>query len=90
MSKLSIKVQVAGRGYPLSVKLEEEEHVRKAASSINESFDKLKAAYPLADVQDLITMAALEVTTRTLNSAGMADREELKAELATIEMLIGQ
>ena len=88
MSQLSIKVQIAGREYPLNVKPEEEEHVRKAASSINESFTKLKATYPLTDAQDLISMAALEVSTRLLNSSGMADREELEKELATIEMLI--
>jgi cell division protein ZapA len=90
MSELSIKVEIAGRSYPLSVQREEEETVRKAAALINDSVGKLKAAYPMTDIQDLLSMAALEVATRSMNSAGMADRKELEGELDELERLLGQ
>lgn len=90
MSELSIKVEIAGRSYPLSVKPEEEENVRKAASALNDSLTKLKGAYPMTDIQDLLSMAALEVVTRAMNSAGMADRAEIEAELTEVEKLLGQ
>ena len=80
MSQLSINVEIAGRNYPLNVKPEEEENVRLAAKQINESVERLKANYPMTDMRDLLSMAALQVCTRVLNSAGMADRSEIEAE----------
>ena len=41
----------------------------RAVEEINESIARLKANYPLTDKQDLLAMAALEVTVRALNSA---------------------
>lgn len=90
MSQIAIKVDIAGRTYPLNVKPEEEANVRKAAEMINESYFKLKDAYPMTDLRDLLSMASLEVATRALNAAGMADRKSIEAEISTIEMLIGQ
>nr|MDQ3099945.1 cell division protein ZapA [Bacteroidota bacterium] len=54
--------------------------VRKVVEEINESIARLKAAYPHTDKQDLLAMAALEVTTRALNST--ATRQEAQAEEA--------
>ena len=90
MADLSIKVDIAGRTYPLSVKKDEEENVRKAAGEINESLKKLKSSYPMTDMQDLLSMASLEVVTRYMNSAGMTDRKEIELELNELEKLLGQ
>ena len=54
--------------------------MRKVVAEINESIARLKAAYPLTDKQDQLAMAALEVTTRALNST--ATRQEAEAEEA--------
>lgn len=69
MEERSIRIELAGRAYPLTIHQEEEENIRAAAREINESINRLKASYPLTDKQDLLAMAALEVTTRALNSA---------------------
>lgn len=68
MDERSIRIELAGRAYPLTIRPEEEENIRKAAQEINESITRLKASYPLTDKQDLLAMAALEVTTRALNT----------------------
>ena len=58
--KLSIKVNVADRYYPLKVERESEERIRKAARMINEKVLQYKQKYTDKDVQDFLAMAALQ------------------------------
>lgn len=67
MDEISIRIELAGRVYPLTVNPTEEARIRQAVSEINESIARLKSQYPMTDKQDLLGMAALEVTTRALN-----------------------
>ena len=57
--KLSIRVNVADRYYPLKVERENEEKIRKAARMINEKVLQYKQRYTDKDVQDFLAMAAL-------------------------------
>jgi cell division protein ZapA len=68
MDERSIRIELAGRAYPLTIHPDEEANIRAAAQEINESIARLKKSYPLTDKQDLLAMAALEVTTRALNA----------------------
>lgn len=63
-SKLSIKVKIADREYPLSVSIDEEEAVRKAAKLINDNIAKLESNYSVRDKQDLLAMTALQYATQ--------------------------
>ena len=58
--KLSIRVNVADRYYPLKVELEDEEKIRRAARLINEKVLQYKQRYTDKDVQDFLAMAALQ------------------------------
>jgi len=58
--KLSIKVNVADRYYPLKVERENDERIRKAARMINEKVLQYKQRYTDKDVQDFLAMAALQ------------------------------
>ncbi len=58
--KLSIRVNVADRYYPLKVERENEEKIRKAARMINEKVLQYKQRYTGKDVQDFLAMAALQ------------------------------
>jgi cell division protein ZapA (FtsZ GTPase activity inhibitor) len=62
MSELSIKVAIANRVYPLSVLIEEEEEVRKAAAYINERIKVLESSFAVKDKIDLFAMLVLELT----------------------------
>lgn len=66
MEDLSIKIQVANRTYPLTVKPEQEEVMRKAARLLNERMKIYEANYSVKDQQDLLAMCALEFTAKTL------------------------
>lgn len=69
MSKLSLKVVVAGRTYPLTVNPGEEAKVTKAAEEINRAIKLLQDNYAVKDMQDLLAMTALQLSTR--GSQGM-------------------
>jgi cell division protein ZapA len=58
--KLSIRVNVADRYYPLKVERDNEEKIRKAARMINEKVLQYKQRYADKDVQDFLAMAALQ------------------------------
>jgi len=58
--KLSIRVNIADRYYPLKVERENEEKIRKAARMINEKVLQYKQKYTDKDVQDFLAMAALQ------------------------------
>ena len=65
MSKLSIKVIVAGRTYPLTVSEGEEAKVLKSAEDINKAIKLLQDNYAVKDMQDLLAMTALQLATKT-------------------------
>lgn len=71
--KLSIRVNVADRYYPLKVESENEERIRKAARLINEKVLQYKQRYVDKDTQDFLAMAALQYVIRLIE---IEDKEE--------------
>lgn len=70
MAKLSIKVVVAGRNYPLTVEESEKDLVEKAAAEINTKIQFLKENYAVKDAQDLLAMSALQIAVKRQNASG--------------------
>jgi len=64
MAKLSLKVVVAGRTYPLSVNEDEQDKVLQAAEDINKAIKLLQENYAVKDMQDLLAMTALQLATK--------------------------
>ncbi|MGB9746292.1 MAG: cell division protein ZapA [Bacteroidales bacterium] len=65
--KLSIRVNVADRYYPLKIDREDEERIRKAARLINEKVFQYKQKYADKDNQDFLAMAALQFVLRLMD-----------------------
>ena len=61
MAKISIKVNIAGRSYPLTINESEKEGVLSAVENINAAIEHLKKSYAVKDPQDLIAMTALQL-----------------------------
>lgn len=59
-NKLSIRVNIADRYYPLKAEPENEEKIRKAARMINEKILQYKQRYIDKDIQDFLAMASLQ------------------------------
>ncbi len=83
MAKLSLKVVVAGRTYPLSVNENEQDKVLKAAEEINKAIKLLQDNYAVKDKQDLLAMTALQLATKEgkSGSTAPADYSEIEAQL---------
>jgi cell division protein ZapA len=60
MGKISLKVEIAGRTYPLTVIDSEEKIVLKAVEDINKAVALLKTNYAVSDSQDLLAMSSLQ------------------------------
>lgn len=68
MAEISLKVVIAGRTYPLTVKQEEEQSVQMAAKLINEKVKEFEQNYSVRDKQDLLAMSALNLVATQQNS----------------------
>lgn len=64
--KLSIRVNVAERYYPLRIDRNDEERIRLAAKLINEKVLQYKQRYSDKDVQDFLAMATLQYVIKLL------------------------
>ncbi|SFE90624.1 cell division protein ZapA [Thermophagus xiamenensis] len=71
--KLSIRVNVADRYYPLRIDREDEEKIRKAARLINEKVLQYKQRYHDKDVQDFLAMASLQYVIKLLELENKQD-----------------
>ncbi|GAA5034999.1 hypothetical protein GCM10011506_28710 [Marivirga lumbricoides] len=60
MRELSIKIKIADREYPMTVKADEEERIRKAGKLINERLKSYREKFGIDDKQDLLSMVAFD------------------------------
>ncbi len=60
MDELSIKLKIADREYPMKVRPQDEERVRKAGKSINERLRSYRERFGIDDKQDLLSMVAFD------------------------------
>ena len=74
--KLSIKVTVAGRIYPLAIDRDEEENVRKAVKLINEKVSEFEKNFDIKDRQDLLSMVALNFVPLYLESKESLQKDD--------------
>jgi len=81
MSKVSIKIVIAGRNYPLTINEGEEELVRKAVEDINTNVQKLQESYAVKDMQDLLAMTSLQLATRSNTDSSEGKERVLKTEM---------
>lgn len=58
--KLSIKIKLADREYPMKVEAEEEARLRKAGKLVNERLKYYKNQFGISDFQDLLAMVAFD------------------------------
>lgn len=92
MEDLSIKLVVANRTYPLTIKAEQEEYMRKAATVITERMKVYEANYSVKDHQDLLAMCALEFASKFLEAENKrsAIDETVSDQLEEMEKFLSQ
>ena len=81
---LSIKVQIAERFYPLKIKRQDEEKIRKAARLINDKILQYKQRYTDKDTQDFMAMAALQFVINLVDCEQQQNVVSLEEELGSL------
>lgn len=92
MRELSIKIKIADREYPMTVKAEEEERIRKAGKLINERLKSYREKFGIDDKQDLLSMAAFDAVIDRLNVEDNIQNDDESAlnKIKSINHLISQ
>lgn len=62
--KLKIKLSIADRVYPLSIRPDQEEELRKATKRIEETIKIFEKNYAVRDKQDVLAMCALQFASQ--------------------------
>lgn len=83
MEKKNIRVDIAGRSYPLTVKAAQAQVLEDAAVEIEIRMEDLKKRYAVRDKHDLLAMVLLETIAEEKNIAasGEAEKEELRTAM---------
>ena len=83
-NKLTIKINIADRYYPLKINRVDEHRVRKAASMVNDAVTKYRQAYDSSDVQDFLAMVAVHFATKVLETKEKVEIENFSDDLNVI------
>lgn len=84
--KLTIRVNVADRFYPLKIGRQDEEKIRRAAKLINERILQYKQKYTDKDVQDFLAMAALQYVVKVLDCDQKTDMAPILEEVRKLNL----
>ncbi len=82
--KLSIRINIADRYYPLKIERGDEEKIRKAARLINDKVLQYKQRYTDKDTQDFMAMAALQFVINLLDCEQQQNVVSLEKELGVL------
>jgi cell division protein ZapA (FtsZ GTPase activity inhibitor) len=88
--KLSIKVNLAERYYPLKIDRDDEEKIRRAARLINEKVLQYKQKYADKDTQDFLAMAALQFVIKVMETENQMDLTPFEEKVKEISEQMGE
>ncbi len=90
MSEVSVKVEIAGRIYPLKVKSEDEADVKQAVELINQKIDEFERNFSIKDKKDILVMVTLQLVSELQKQKNQAENElsTLKSVLKDVEQML--
>ena len=90
MDKLSIKLHIANRIYPMKIERKSEEFIRNAVKKIEERLKFYEENYAIKDKQDLLAMCLIEYASKfeSINNEKVVGDDGLNEKLAKIESLL--
>lgn len=91
-SSQKIKVAIANRVYPLTVKRTEEARFRKAVALINEMVGQFEEKYAVRDKQDILAMCALQFANQIAKQKEQKTESSLQVtnDLKSIDTLLSK
>ena len=90
MDKLSIKLHIANRIYPMKIERKSEEFIRNSVKKIEERLKFYEENYAIKDKQDLLAMCLIEYASKfeSVSNKKVVDDDGLSEKLADIEALL--
>ena len=90
MDKLSIKINIANRIYPMKIERKAEEAIRKAVSKIEERLKFYEKNYAINDKQDILAMCLIEYASKfeSVNNKKVVEDDGITEKLQEIESLL--
>ena len=90
MDKLSIKLHIANRIYPMKIERKSEEFIRNAVKKIEERLKFYEENYAIKDKQDLLAMCLIEYASKfeSVSNKKVVEDDGVSDKLAEIEALL--
>ena len=88
--KLSIKLNIANRFYPMSIERKSEEYVRNAVKLIEKRLKYFEDNYAIKDKQDLLAMCLIEYASKfeSVNNKNVETDDAITKQLSKIESIL--
>ena len=88
--KLSIKLHIANRIYPMKIERESEEYIRNAVKQIEGRLKFYEDNYAIKDKQDLLAMCLIEYASKfeTVNNKNVVEDDGFTEKLTEIEAIL--
>ena len=90
MDKLSIKLHIANRIYPMKIERKSEEFIRNSVKKIEERLKFYEENYAIKDKQDLLAMCLIEYASKfeSVSNKKVVEDDGVSDKLAEIEALL--
>ena len=88
--KLSIKLHIANRIYPMKIDRESEEYIRNAVKQIDGRLKFYEENYAIKDKQDLLAMCLIEYASKfeSINKKNIVEDDGFTEKLTEIETIL--
>ncbi len=88
--KLSIKLHIANRIYPMKIERKSEEYIRNAVKQIEGRLKFYEENYAIKDKQDLLAMCLIEYASKfeSVNNKNVVEDDGLTEKLSEIEAIL--
>ncbi len=88
--KLSIKLHIANRIYPMKIERNSEEYIRNAVKKIEARLKFYEENYAIKDKQDMLAMCLIEYASRfeSFNNKDVVEDDALTYKLNEIEAIL--
>ena len=88
--KLSIKLHIANRIYPMKIERKSEEYIRNAVKQIEGRLKFYEENFAIKDKQDLLAMCLIEYASKfeSVNNKNVVEDDGLTEKLSEIEAIL--
>ena len=90
MDKLSIKLHIANRIYPMKIDRNSEEYIRNAVKNIESRLKFYEDNYAIKDKQDLLAMCLIEYASKfeTVNNKKVIEDDGITEKLIQLDEML--